>query len=139
MIAMNKELLRKISSVLKGEASMKESAPQIDRPLFSMGVFFDPEHRECACDEKPCGTAMCIAGWACALSGVTAARMEEDTAGDHVFCKAQLLLGLTDNAASNLFYAWTANKALVGITEKEAAAVIDNLIITGDVDWESFT
>lgn len=73
-----------------------------------------------------CNTAGCIGGW---TEGVLLKGRKD--------CRdARELLGLTDDEAGELFYAWNG-PALRGITQAHAVRVLDHLLETGEVDWKS--
>lgn len=74
--------------------------------------------------EPDCGSACCIAGWACALEGYEPAKLERNCRAPRVFRKAMELLGLTYKQADELF---SGHKA----TPKRAVKALDRLIATG--------
>lgn len=76
-----------------------------------------------------CGTCACIGGWTLALlSAKRADHFSEDRAAD--------LLGLTEDEAAELFRpeGWSAPGLY---TRPHAVRVLDHLLATGEVDWES--
>jgi len=110
----NVRLLRRIQrAILKWPKSYDQSS---FGPLFA----FNAKKQK----EPTCGTACCIAGWACALEGMPPADMYSD-----VPMQARELLGLTRDQAGELFQGRRA-------TTKRAVKAIDRLIATrGARSW----
>jgi len=81
---------------------------------------------------KDCGTVMCIAGWASAISG------RKD---NPAFYHARDFLGIDPKTSRHLFYAANHPDSEVGegplddITATQAVAVLRHLAATGEVDW----
>jgi hypothetical protein len=81
-----------------------------------------------------CGTAACIAGWACALYAPAVTLFEADDV-------AGFVLGLEHSLARELFYPWDSQSIEIDwaeaslITPDQAVRVLDWLIATGQVDW----
>jgi len=76
-------------------------------------------------EETKCGTAACIAGWACTILGEPhGARFE-----------AQRVLGLNDEQGIALFCPYHYQEEPHKYTLPRAVAVLDHLIATGEVDW----
>ncbi len=71
-----------------------------------------------------CNTAGCIGGWA---EGLLRKGRDDGTS-------AQDLLGLDEDQAYELFYAWDG-PGLDKITQAQAAMVLNHLLATGNVDW----
>lgn len=91
---LNVELLKQIRDKI---ASTPDAYDQM--------VYGRPDHT------APCGTACCIAGWACVLSGrysvedIRKARDAEYVVKERISETAQELLGLSENEADTLFTA----------------------------------
>lgn len=89
-------------------------------------------------EEEPCGTVACIAGWACIVAGVGNIH---SLVGDDIHERAQRHLGLTTQAATNLFTPFPGYSAdyqfawLQTPDRKQAVRVLDHLLETGEVDW----
>ena len=77
-----------------------------------------------------CGTTLCIAGWACVLSGQElrwydtedeqgrfVARADYASLGEPIWSKANELLGLSDQEGGHLFYAMDGAMALAKLDE----------------------
>lgn len=77
-----------------------------------------------------CGTVACIAGHATALFQPD---IWVESVG--VWEIAERLLGLTEDEASDLFLPTDFRDNLSTITPEEAAATLDHLAATGEVDW----
>lgn len=81
---------------------------------------------------KDCGTVMCIAGWANAISG------HRDNAS---FSRASAFLGIDSRTSRDLFYAENHPEYVGGdaplddISAEQAVSVLRNLAATGEVDW----
>lgn len=89
-----------------------------------------------------CGTAACIAGWAAHLFSPESVNAvcgsEQDDWGEaHYFAAGAL--GLTDEEACQLFVPLDSATPWRDIAPTQAAAVIDHLLKTGEVDWSVAT
>lgn len=101
---------------------LRDHIANLPSTRFDMGSFCTGHPISLGIDlSDNCGTAGCIAGWACALF-----------APDKVISlqRAEALLGLTWEQADALFYPLHMNQPA-----SVAAAVLTNLIETGAVTW----
>ncbi len=101
-------------------------------PQFDMGTWFKRlmgyDYRK---DKDICGTAGCIAGWACQRFGGDVDRVSE------IDVCATELLGLDTETASKLFTPYDVGLPVEydKVTPKTAARVLERLADTGEVKW----
>ena len=95
------------------------------------GVRFDMFNER---TDDGCGTAGCIAGYACA---VYARRVWDRACGDKIWTTGLKLLGLTQDKGEQLFAPWWADGPhSYQITPEMAAATLERFAMTGEVEWE---
>lgn len=125
---MNKDGLRVISDWLKNGAPHEKVDGEVDLG-FNMEYWAEEDEYDKV--GNSCGAVMCIAGAAHHFLGTW------DDYVDDYHATARELLNLDYDIAFELFepdhYSSAYNAA-----PKQAAAVIDNLIETGKVEWEKF-
>lgn len=125
---MNMQLLSQIRDWLLA------GAPHINGDMgFNMSTFWFTKGYSWDFAGHPCGTSMCIAGAACQFSEV-----EPEHFLGRTESLGMQLLDLTEDQAKDLFFAEALQKLgvdLKDITPSKAAAVIQHLMDTGEVDW----
>jgi hypothetical protein len=146
---MNVELLREVREAILGEARKLElKMPDwtgvdsvVDVCGFDMSDFLysrvaqEAIRTEYFNPKTSCKSALCIGGWAAALWSVK--KGIPLVYGVAYHSRARDALDLTELQASALFYPDVENEIgeLSKVTAAHAAAVIDHLIETGEVDW----
>lgn len=114
---MNKENINKLIEYLK----------EIEPQSFNMEVFAEKT-------SGACGFKACVAGYAVMLKSPDLFHKCYYEREEYSFrTEALLFLGLTDNQAQQLFI--PSNYVIATSTVQDAIAVLENLLETGEVDW----
>ena len=102
-------------------------------------ILANPEQHDQGRYANACGTPSCAAGFICfneLPSGEyhVLLNFQKQSGGPHVFNTAKKLAGLTQLQADCLFLSGASYRPTID-SARRTAAVIDNLIETGNVDW----
>lgn len=132
---MNKELLTKMRDVLReeaaGEDGLAKALPSVESPRLDLGCYISlPDE-----DNNYPHTRFCLAGLAALLSGMSVPEAVSHDTKLHEFAMTEL--GLSERVANSLFF---GGMSLHRWSHPDhCAQVIDNLMESGEVVWDTLT
>lgn len=125
----NRDAINQVIASIRGEVARTK------RIGFNMDNFFSDTGGSLDNSGRGCGTVACIAGHAFVLQGGKV----DDTIYRATLVKgAAEFLGVTDDAAEDLFYGYVKARGqldLSEVTPLQAISVLETLRDTGIVDW----